>query len=135
MYRYPTSGSVWISRITSRAREHDADGSARLVISFEIRALRTACRDSEEAQKLYGEEVAAALRRVLADLRAANTLQDIAPIFDLPTGTAAEFSTALGATHRLALRCSNRNPPLLPSGNINWNAVDRVRVLDVIANG
>jgi len=106
-----------------------------LVISFETRPLRTVCHDSAEALKAFGEAAAAALRHVLADLRAANTMFDVAAIFDLPTGVGNEFSTPLGATHRLVLRCSNRKPPALPSGEIDWNAVDRVRVLDVIANG
>ena len=106
-----------------------------MVISFETRPLRTLCNDSAEALKAYGEAASAALRRVLADLRAANTMFDVAAILDLPTGPGSEFSTPLGATHRLILRCSNRKPPVLPSGEIDWNAVDRVRVLDVIANG
>jgi hypothetical protein len=106
-----------------------------LVISFETRLLRTVCYDSAEALKAYGEAAAPALRRALADLRAANTMFDMAAIFDMPVGGDSEFSTPLGTTHRLVLRCSNRSPPLLPSGEIDWNAVDRIRVLDVIANG
>jgi hypothetical protein len=119
----------------SRPRERDADGQGRLVISFETRALRTVCRDSAEAQALYGDAAAAALRRVLADLRAANTMFDVAPFFDLPTGASSEFSTPLAATRHLVLRCGEKKPPLLPSGNVDWNSVDRVRVLDVIDNG
>jgi hypothetical protein len=106
-----------------------------LVISFETRPLRSACRDSAEAQTLYGEAAAAALRRVLADLRAADTMFDVAPFFDLPTGASAEFSAPLAAKHHIVLRCGERKPPLLPSGDVDWNAVDRIRVLDVIADG
>ena len=104
-------------------------------LSFETRLLRTVCRDSAEAQKAYGEPVAAALRRVLADLRAANTIFDMAAIFDLPTGTESQFSVPVGTTHRLVMRCGNRKPPLLPSGAIDWNAVDRVKIMEVSANG
>ena len=121
-------------RITSRPRERDADGQGRLVISFETLPLRTACRDTAEAAARYGEEASAALRRVIADLRAANTMFDLAPVFELPTGVSTEFSAPLGATHRLVLRCSEKKPPLLPSGDVDWAAVDRVRVLDVTAN-
>jgi hypothetical protein len=93
------------------------------------------CYDGAEALKAYGEPAAAALRRVLADLRAANTMFDVAAIFEMPAGADNEFSTPLGDTHRLVLRCGNRKPPLLPTGETDWNAVDRVRVLDVNANG
>ena len=115
------------------ARERDADGYGRLVISFETRPLRTVCHDSAEATKAYGANAAAALRRVLADLRAANTIFDVATLFDLPTGEDSEFFTPLGETHRLVLRCSKK-PPVLPSREIDWNAVDRILVLNVIAN-
>jgi hypothetical protein len=60
---------------------------------------------------------------------------DVAPFFDLPTGASNEFSTPLTKTHRLVLRCGEKKPPLLPSGSVDWNAVDRIRLLDVIANG
>jgi hypothetical protein len=105
-----------------------------LVISFETPALRTVCIDSGEARKLYGDDAAAALRRVLAELRAADTLFDIASLFDLPTGAEPEFETPLGSTHRLVLRCGSRKVPKLPAGNVDWNAMDRLRVVDVIAN-
>jgi len=133
--RSPTSDRFEKFRITSRPRECDATGSSRLVISFETRLLRTVCRDSAEAQKYYGEAAAAVLRRILADLRAANSMFDVTALFDLPTGTDSEFSTSLGAAHRLVLSFGNRKPPLLPSGEVDWNAVDRIKVLNVIANG
>jgi len=68
---------------------------------------------------------------VIADLRAADTMFDVAPLFELPAGAAAQFSTPLGQTHRLILRCSEKKPPTLPSGDLDWNAVDRIRVIDV----
>lgn len=98
-------------------------------------ALRTASRDSAEAQAFYGEVAAAALRRVLADLRAADTMFDVAVFFDLPTCASNKFSTPLAATHQLVFRRGEKRPPLLPTGNVDWNAVDRIRVLDVSANG
>lgn len=104
-------------------------------ISFETRPLRTLCHNGVEAEKAYGEAVAAALRRVLADLRAANTMFDMATIFDLPSGMDSELSTPLALTHRLLLRCGNRKPPVLPSGEIDWHAVDRVKIIDVTTNG
>jgi len=96
--------------------------------------LRTVCHDSTEAQKAYGDAVAAGLRRVLADLRAANTMFDMAAFFDLPQATASEFSMPIGSAHTLVLRCGNRSPPLTSSGEIDWNAVDRLRVLGVTKN-
>ena len=116
-------------------RERHADGQGRLVISFETHPLRAACRDSAQADALYGKDASAALRRILADLRAADTMIDVEAFFELPAGVGSEFSAPLGATHRLVLRCSERRPPLLPSGNVDWAAVDRVRILDVAANG
>jgi hypothetical protein len=123
------------TRITADPGERDADGQGRLVISFETRALRTSCRDVAEANSLYGEEASAALRRVLADLRAADTMFDVVAFFDLPDGANTEFSAPLGTTHQLVLRCGEKQPPVLPSGEVDWAAVDRIRVVNVTANG
>lgn len=60
---------------------------------------------------------------------------DVAPFFELPAGANVEFLASLGATHQLVLRCGERKPPLLPSGDVDWAAVDRVRILEVTANG
>lgn len=120
--------------IISGREGRDADGSGRVVISFETRALRDACREVATATALYGEPASAALRRVIADLRAADTMFDVRSLFELPSGASAEFSTQLGSSHRLVVRCSEKKPPLVPSGEVDWDAVDRIRVLSVLPN-
>lgn len=80
---------------------------------------------------MLGIAQAGTLRQVLADFRAADTLFDVAGIFDLPPGDASEFPVPLGPTHRIVLRCGNAKPAKLPEGGINWNLVDRLRVMEI----
>lgn len=103
-------------------------------IAFETRALRTLCEDSMEAENAYGRALANELRRSLAELRAADTMFDMPATFDMPTGKQSEFAVPLGATHNLMLRCGNRRPPRLPSGEIDWDSVDRIKVIGVTKN-
>lgn len=104
-------------------------------ISFETRQLRAICRDAAEAEASIGPLAAARLRQVLADLRAADALFDLADFIDLPAEGQNELVLTVEPTHRLVLRCGNRTPPRSPSGEIDWNAVDRLKVMEITANG
>lgn len=84
---------------------------------------------------MLGPEAAASLRQVLADLRAADALFDLADFIDFPTGYENELVLPFGPTHRLVMRCGNRTPPRLPDGALDWSAVDRLKVMEITANG
>lgn len=83
---------------------------------------------------LLGEDAAASLRQVLADLRAADALFDLADFIEFPAGEENLLVLPVEPTHRLVLRCGNRTPPRLPGGRIDWAAVDRLKVMEIAAN-
>ena len=88
-----------------------------------------------DAEALLGAEAAASLRQVLADLRAADALFDLAGFIDLPAGEENELVLPVAPTHKIILRCGNRTPPRLPNGRVDWSAVDRLKVMEIAANG
>ena len=88
-----------------------------------------------DAEALLGPEAAASLRQLLADLRAADALFDLADFIDFPAGQENELVLPVEPAHRLVLRCGNRTPPHLPDGRIDWSAVDRLKVMEIAPNG
>lgn len=74
-------------------------------ISFETRQLRAICRNTADAETEIGPEAAASLRQVLADLRAADALFDLADFIDFPTEGKNELVLPVEPTHNLVLRC------------------------------
>ena len=105
-------------------------------LAFESRALRTICESETNAQSELGPTVAEVLKRRLADLRAANSINDLVVgrprlsddendqhlIIDLVSGC----SMVLGANHP-----SN---PLTATGRLNWAMISRVKLLRIESN-
>ena len=69
MRGYSTSRSVWKKSPDRRP--------VPLELAFDTRQLRTLCENESSAQQEYGSKVAAALKRRLADLRAASRADDL----------------------------------------------------------
>lgn len=102
------------------------------MISFRTIALRTICEIAGQAEREYGDEPARALRRRLADIRAAETAADlvVGRPRDLGDGT-ARMLIDLGDSHRLVF-CAN-HPGTSGSGRQepDWSKVRRVKILDI----
>jgi hypothetical protein len=115
------------------ASEAESDIVATLELAFASKSLRQLCESEEKATRDLGGRVAQKLRRRLADLRAATSVND------LVAGRPRELE---GAPHRnLAVNlsessrivfCANHNTiPLLPSGRVDWSRVSRVKILRI----
>lgn len=103
-------------------------------IAFSNKELRTICEDDTEASGRYGDEVAAGLRKRLADLRAVSSVAEIivgnlrshsdsksdCKVLDLSAGAQLIF-------------CSNHpKSPLTSAGEIDWTKVSRIKIVEVI---
>jgi len=101
-------------------------------LSFRTRTLRSLCESEDKAAALYGVEVAAALRRRLADLRAARTVEDLVAGKRWLDGHEQE-NLHLGITggHELHCKPNHRNPPRDEHGLIAWGGVHRLQVVDI----
>jgi hypothetical protein len=102
-------------------------------IAFQSRSLRDACESEDVLDARFGKEVAAAIVRRLADLRAATT------IGDLTVGSPREFDAIAGPIlcveldhgYRMLLRANHLKPPRTPSGVLSWPEVTRLKVMSI----
>jgi len=99
-------------------------------VSFKNRSLRALCEEPEAATAQYGGDVARALINRIADIAAAETIEDV--LAGNPTiseaGKGESVSILLGGGHRIILRCNHLNPPMSALGKVDWSKVSRVRV-------
>lgn len=102
-----------------------------MILAFETKDLRELCVSEAKAKQELGDAVAESLKRRVADMRAANSLADLAPF-----GALAPF--AEDALHRVDLTndrflviAANHPAPRLPSGTINWTIVKRAKLVRI----
>lgn len=101
-------------------------------LSFDSRELRDVCENDLLAERKFGVEVAAVLRRRLADLRAANTLLDmVVGRPDLNGVTAQRIDISVGETHLMKSRIDHYSYSRTKDGAVNWKAVHRMKVVSV----
>ena len=99
-----------------------------LELAFETKFLRDLCEDHSLAEAKLGVAVARSLRRRLADLRAAKS------VFDLPFGVStskAHCTIALAGATQLKLAPNHLKNPRLPSGEMDWTQVGRLKVIEI----
>lgn len=101
-------------------------------LAFRTRRLRAICEDAEVANRELGPSVAHALIRRLADLRAADSVDDL--LVGSPTRQEKPHPTLSmdlgGGT--LVCRVNHPNPPLTSDGTLDWARVRRLLVIDVV---
>lgn len=106
-----------------------------LELSFSDLDLRTLCEKSAKARSRFGEDMARCLIARLADLWAADTLDDLAAsdlIHDEGDGTDDKFIMNLGEKHRLVFRQSHRIRPARKDGSLDKIKVTRVQIIKIV---
>jgi plasmid maintenance system killer protein len=101
-----------------------------LELSFANKALRQLCESSVKADRKLGVDLANELRRRVADLRAATSVQDL--LIGVPRETQTDqISLDVAPTFQITF-CANHNTvPKLESGAIDWSKVSRVKILGI----
>ncbi|MBG54149.1 MAG: hypothetical protein CML99_17290 [Rhodobiaceae bacterium] len=104
-------------------------------LAFKTKALRALCANQTKAQSTIGKAGAAALRHVLADLRAAVTLHDMIEVQFDGTTDSREASVALDDGYVLNLRANHVSIPRNELGETDWSLVQRIKVMGVAQDG
>lgn len=109
--------------------------STALDIAFNSKLLRSLCENSAKARRILGVDVADKLKRRVADLRAAESLNE------LVAGNPTQLSTpdqAIAVTlcngHRLIFCPVKKTGSQNESGEADWAAVHRVKILEIGGN-
>ena len=95
-------------------------------VSFKTKAVRTLCEQPEVATAHLGIDVARMLMNRLADLSAAESIDDVLAGQKTMNGEVVELR--LCGKYALTLSCGHFHPPLLSAGGIDWPKVSRIRV-------
>lgn len=93
--------------------------------------VKALCTDERKAQRRLGREGFKKLRRRLADLEAAQSLDE------LPAGRPhplkgkrkGQFALDLNGGNRLVLEAADDPPPLDAGGNLEWRKVRSIRLI------
>ena len=102
-------------------------------LSFESKGLRRICENQDVAKLKLGEAVSEALRRRLADLRAAKS------IYDIVVGR-CRFEDAkdeqiviidLLEDNRLVFVANHPRNPALTDGSLDWSAITRIKIIQI----
>jgi proteic killer suppression protein len=102
-----------------------------LEISFETKELRALCEDEALAAESFGSAVAQALKGRLADMSAADVIDDL-PVGQPQSGTYKNVDCVhiqLADSHRLTIVANHRPPRVGTHGATAWDHVRRVRVV------
>ena len=75
------------------------------------------------------------LRRRLADLRAAVSIDDLVASPPTKLADPNELAIPVSVGLRLVLRCNHLKPPMLSSNAVDWSSVDRVKIIKVESDG
>ena len=99
-------------------------------LAFRTQRLRRICESQACAEQELGLAVATLLRARLADVTAAETVDDLIAIL-LNKRKDEVIQMQLGSKACIRLRANHNPMPLLPDGAIDWSRVSRLQVLEV----
>jgi hypothetical protein len=102
-----------------------------LIIAFASAALREACQDAAVAEAKYGQRVASALKRRLADLRAATSLSDLVAGAPTAVGEGARMVVRLLDGFQMVLAPNHQKNPQDGENRIEWSKVRRIKILEI----
>ncbi len=106
------------------------DSPLAVEIAFATRQLRDICEKEASAVDAFGVAGVGALKRRLADLRAANSVEDL--VAGRPTqldgADAGQLSIPLTKNLRMVLSANHPHNPTTENGDINWAQVRRVKL-------
>lgn len=103
-------------------------------IAFRTRSLRDICENEGMLTQEFGPEIAATLKRRLADLRAAGSITDVilGNVREVPRTRGRAMRLDLCGGYHLAFEANHAKNPLSADGSkIDWLAVSRIKVTAV----
>lgn len=102
-------------------------------LAFSDRTFRDLCHNELLANETYGALLASKLKRSLADLYAVTVVQDLLLLpgkpRNLPDDTDDKMVIDLADGFMLIFKAGHIRQPILPSGEIDWSRVKRIKIL------
>ncbi|BCO29788.1 hypothetical protein MIZ03_4712 [Rhodoferax lithotrophicus] len=104
-----------------------------LEISFANKSLRTLCENSAKAEAAFGIEAAVRLQRRLADLRAANNINELVDgSYTKDTeGIGNKIIFNLSVDIKMIIIPNHMVIPTLRTGKTDWKKVRRIKVIEI----
>ena len=122
---------AWIA-FTSHTLRLDLN-RCNLELAFNSKELRSVCEHEATAKGALGAEIAEALRRRLADLRAATSIADliVGNPHTVEVGSKNYLVIHLFRSHQIVLEANHPKNPLTDSGQLDWAKVSRIKITHV----
>lgn len=107
-----------------------SESRTNLDFTFETKELRDFCESADLATQNLGEMIARNLRRVLAELAAAESLEIYSQLSAIsPNSLSGCFEVNLSKGTKLVARQGHRNPPFNGEGTLELSEVRRIRIV------
>jgi plasmid maintenance system killer protein len=102
-------------------------------IAFQSLSLRSVCVSEAKSIGLYGVDVAQSLKRRLADLRAADSIDELSAwnIAEVPGSGGAAMSLELAGGYRLIFRANHSKMPMEADRKPSWSNIMRVKLMKI----
>lgn len=106
-------------------------------ITFTSRKLQKDCNSEKEMRRRFGKPLADRLQQRLAELKAADTLEDIhrlppAHCHELSQNRKGQLAVDLVHPKRLIFEPDHNPVPRTPDGGLDWPQITRIRVIEII---
>jgi hypothetical protein len=100
-----------------------------LELSFETRELREFCESAQKTKDQLGGKLADELKRLLADLRAASSIEELPVAKPLRLSDKCIFE--LSPRCRLTVTPNHRKIPLDQAGKLDWASIKRITITKI----
>lgn len=120
-----------VSLPTTPERGPSSVTAKTLVIAFESKALRTLCEDDAHAESKFGAEAARMLRNRLADLRSANSLQELLAGNPRVRDDSDEMLVNISEGLTLVFEANHVSNPQTAGKRVDWHRVSRIKLVRI----
>ena len=121
-----------VQRLVHGRQENCNESNIILDFTFETKELREVCEDADAAKQQFGEMTSRHLRSTLADLTAAETLQEFSTLFGISVSECdGVFCCDLTGGVTLSAKPGHKVLPTTDDGRIDLREVRRVKILSL----
>jgi proteic killer suppression protein len=105
-------------------------------IIFVDRRLEKEFNSSKKLRRAHGDQRAKKIQRRMANLRSADTLEDMrswpGKCHELRENRAGQLAVSLDGSYRLVFEPANNPVPTKPDGGLDWSQVTAVCIIEVV---
>jgi hypothetical protein len=105
-------------------------------LSFATADLRSLCESRRRARKLLGNEAAALLAQLLADIEACASMTELIGLLhgQVAAADGDQLCTTVTTDCRVVFGCGHVTVPRTKAGAVDWRRVSRVKILQIGAH-